>query len=84
MAEPSIAEVAQAALAKRAQAVRERGRIAQENRAAFPRASAFKELVESTFGATTLKFAEENGRSIGKEPTPGMDWFATTPYRRGK
>jgi hypothetical protein len=49
----------------------------------FPEAVAFARMFEP-FGRVALKYASNGSDSIGKEPTPGMDWFATTPYRRGK
>jgi hypothetical protein len=84
MSEPTIEQVAQAAKARRAQEAVKRESVAANTRANFPNAVAFAELCERRFGKVALKYAEEGGRSIGKVPEPGMDWFATQPYRRGK
>ena len=50
----------------------------------FPEAVAFARTCERYFGRVALKYASNGSDSIGKEPTPGMNWFATIPYRRGK
>jgi len=55
-----------------------------ETRANFPAAVAFADLFTLTFGPVSLKYAEEGGRSIGKAPTPGMDWFATPTTKRAE
>ena len=56
----------------------------EQTRLRFPEAVAFAKAIESKFGRVALKYASNGSDSIGKEPTPGMDWFATTPYRREK
>jgi hypothetical protein len=58
--------------------------VREETRRRFPEAVAFAKAIESKFGRVALKYASNGSDSIGKEPEPGMDWFATIPYRRGK
>jgi hypothetical protein len=50
----------------------------------FPEAVAFARMFEPLFGRVSLKYARNGNDCIGKEPEPGMDWFATIPYRRNK
>lgn len=73
----SLAELAQRQTAKARDA-------REETRRRFPEAVAFALAIESKFGPVSLKYASNGTESVGQAPTPGMNWFATTPYRRGK
>jgi hypothetical protein len=73
----SLAELAQRQTAKARDA-------REETRRRFPEAVAFARIVEERFGPVSLKYASNGTESVGQAPTPGADWFATTPYRRGK
>jgi hypothetical protein len=56
---------------------------ASATRATFPELCADADIIERRFGKTAMKYITNGTVTLGKLPTPGMDWFATTPYRRG-